>query len=73
MGDGWNDYSCTESLPFVCEKKGDNYVPPPGPDPPKPACPEGWVSLLEKCVYNSYSFGELGSTSKCRFLTLIWE
>ena len=30
LDDGWNDYDCTQPLPFICEKKGDNYVPPPG-------------------------------------------
>ena len=30
LDDGWNDYDCTQPLPFICEKRGDNYVPPPG-------------------------------------------
>ena len=71
--DGWNDDDCTKSLPFVCEKKGDNYIDPPKPEPPKPTCGDGWKKVLDKCVYYSYDFDEKAhnwteAQLKCRAL-----
>ena len=52
-GGRWNDFTCTGNLPFVCEKKGQNYVPPTPPGPPEPQCPEGWRKIRDRCLYLS--------------------
>ena len=59
FGDGhglWNDYICSNALPFLCEKQGDNFVPPPEPKPPQPTCPDGWNTVLGRCLYYSTDF-----------------
>ena len=67
----WNDYICTQSLPFLCEKQGDNYVIPPIPIPPQPTCPDGWRMALGRCLYYSGDFYDQAhnwteAKSKCR-------
>ena len=50
---GWNDVPCNYRLKSVCEKRGDNYKPPPPPDPIEVKCQEGWISFQERCYYFS--------------------
>ena len=50
----WNDYQCSGELPFVCEKKGYNYIEPKPPQPPQPQCPQGWRLVRDRCLYLSY-------------------
>jgi hypothetical protein len=71
LGGQWNDYSCSQALPSVCEKRGSNYVEPPKPIAPKPTCPDGWRDILGRCIYYSpmftdYAFNWTEAREKCR-------
>lgn len=49
----WNDFYCGGRLPFICEKKGRNYVGPQPPPPPTTRCPSGWEYFDNFCYYFS--------------------
>ena len=42
----------------ICEKRGWNYSPPPGPDPPSIQCEEGWEEFSDRC----YLVGEAAAS-----------
>ena len=54
----WNDNDCNKGLTFVCEKKGQNYIPPPTPSPPEPKCPDGWRKIRDRCLFLSSDSGQ---------------
>ena len=69
----WNDYDCNGQLPWLCEKRGDNYQEPPKPLKPQPSCPTGWKKGVDRCYYASYDFGETANnwteaSQKCKGL-----
>ena len=49
----WNDVPCNIRSRAVCEKKGDNYVEPPAPEPPTVECQQGWSKFEKRCYYFS--------------------
>ncbi|XP_045124558.1 macrophage mannose receptor 1-like [Portunus trituberculatus] len=52
-GGKWNDAFCSNRQPFICEKKGRNYVGPQPPPPPEVLCPSGWEYWDHNCYYFS--------------------
>ena len=69
----WNDFDCNGQLPWLCEKRGDNYQEPPKPLKPQPSCPTGWKLGVDRCYYVSYDFGETANnwteaSQKCKGL-----